>query len=150
VVDFLAVVVVVDLLDPLESGFELFFGSSLTVVAVVEVGGGGIVAVVVVDDGAAAAEAPASITGPAVAPGRGSVLAGDAGAGVDVAPAEGLAGAASVGGAVGVAAVSGGGAGAAISTSGVTGADRAAWRACRTSGWDSGETREVEKRSETS
>ena len=110
------------------------------------------VTVVVLDeDGTAAAVTVAgSARDPAAAPGRASVVAGDAGTGVDVGPAEGLAGAASVGGDVGGTAVSGGGAGAAISTSGATGTDRAAWRARRTSGCDSGETRAVEKPDETS
>jgi hypothetical protein len=151
VVGFLAVVVVVvGLLDFLEPDF------GLAVVAVVEDDGGstGAVAVVVVDDdeedGAAAAAAPGSTRDPAAAPGRGSVLAGDAGAGVDVAPAEGRAGAASVGGEVGGVAVSGEGLAATSSASSATGTDRAAWRARRTSGWESGDTRAVEKRDETS
>jgi hypothetical protein len=134
------VVVVVDDFDFLESpSFEL--GSA--VVAVVDVGGGGAGAmVVVVDD-----DAPAVPTsGPAVVPGRGSELAGD-GAGAGVASAEGLAGAASVGGEVG-GVVSGVGAAATSFSAAET--DRAAWRARRTSGWDRGETREVENRDDTS
>ena len=152
--DLLAVVVVVDLPDFFWSVLDLVV--ALAVVAVVEGDGGaaGTVAVVVVEDdgGAAAAAAPGSASTPAAAPGRGSALAGDAEAGVDGAPAEGRAGAASVGGAGEGADVSGAGAGAATSnsvTSGVTGTDRAAWRALRTSGWDNGETRAVEKRDET-
>jgi hypothetical protein len=140
VVDFL-VVVVVDDFDFLES--EL----GLVVVAVVEVGGGGSGAtVVVVDDDEGAAAVPTS--GPAAAPGRGSELAGDVEAGVGVAPAEGLAGSASVGGEVGE--VVSGVEAAATSLSGAAGTDRAAWRARRTSGWDKGDTREVENRDETS
>ena len=143
VVDRRAVVVVV-LLDFRESDFDLSFDSTLVVVAVVEVGGGAgdVVTVVVVDGGTAAAPT----AGPAVAPGRGSVLAGDVGAGDDVASAEGLAGAASVEGEGG--AVSGVGVGAA--TSSATGTDRAARRALKTSGWDRGDTRAVENRDETS
>jgi len=148
VVGFLAVVVVVDdFVDFFESDFELSFEFGFAVVAVVDGGGGSTgAAVVVVDDEVGAAAV--STRGPAVAPGRGSELAGDAGAGVDVAPAEGLAGAVSVAGEAG--AVSGEGAGAATSLSGATGTDRAAWRARRTSGWDRGETRAVAKRDDTS
>ena len=155
--DFLAVVVVDDFVDFFWSVFDRLFESGLAVVAVVDDDGGAAetVTVVVLDgDGTAAAVAvAASARDPAAAPGRGSVLAGDAGTGVDVGPAEGLAGAASVGGDVGGTAVSGDGAGAAISASGasgVTGTDRAAWRARTTSGCDSGETRAVENRDETS
>jgi hypothetical protein len=139
-------VVVEDFVDFFESDFD--FDSGLAVVDVeVDVGSTG-ATVVVVDDDEDAAAVPTS--GPAVAPGRGSELAGDAGTGVDVAPAEGLAGAASVGGEVGGVAVSGAGVGAAISLSEATGTDRAAWRARRTSGWDRGDTRAVEKRDDTS
>ena len=149
VVGFLAVVVVVDdFVDFLESDFELSFEVDFSVVAVVDVGGGGSGATVVVVDEVGAAAV--STSGPAVAPGRGSELAGDAGAGVDVAPAEGLAEAVSVGEEAGEVAVSGEGAGAATSLSGATVTDRAAWRARRTSGWDRGETRAVAKRDDTS
>ena len=147
VVGFLAVVVVVDdFADFLESEFDL----AVEVVVEDDVVSARTVAVVVVDDDVAAAAA--SISGPAVAPGRGSVLAGDVGAGVDVAPAEGLAGAASVeGDGGGVAAVSGAGLEAATSPpSGATGTARAACRARRTSGCDRGDTREVANRDETS
>ena len=139
----LPVVVVVDDFDFLDSvSLEL----GLTVVAVVDVGGGGAGAAVVVVDDEGTPAVPTS--GPAVAPGRGSELAGDVGAGFGVASAEGLAGAASVGGEVG-GVVSGVGA-AATSFSGAAGTDRAAWRARRTSGWDRGDTREVENRDDTS
>jgi hypothetical protein len=150
VVGFLAVVVVVDdFVDFLEPDFAFASDFAVVVVVDVDVVSSGGAAVVVVDDDVAAAAV--SISGPAVAPGRGSVLAGDAWAGVDVAPAEGLAGAASVeGDGRGVAAVSGAGLGAATSPSGATGTDRAAWRARRTSGCDMGDTREVENRDETS
>ena len=153
VLGFLAVVVVVDdFVDFRESDLGFAVGSTLTVVGVVDVDvGSTVVAVVVVDDEvAAAAVAAGSTSDPAVAPGRGSVLAGDAWAGVDVAPAEGLAGAASVEGDDGGFAVSGAGLGAATSVSDATGTDRAACRARRTSGWDRGDTRAVEKRDETS
>jgi hypothetical protein len=148
VVGFRAVVVVVDdFADFLESDFDL----AVVVVVEDDVVSAGTVAVVVVDDdvaGAAAAAAAGSTRDPAVTPGRGSVLAGDAWA-VDVAPAEGLAGAPSVDGG-GFAAVSGAGLGAATSPpSGATGTDRAAWRARRTSGCDRGDTREVWNRDET-
>ena len=141
VVGFRVVVVVdFDFLESLSS--EL----GLTVVAVVDVGGGGAGATLVVVDEEGTPAVPTS--GPAVAPGRGSELAGDVGAGVDVASAEGLAEASSVGGEVG-GVVSGVGA-AATSFSAAAGTARAAWRARRTSGWDRGDTREVENRDETS
>jgi hypothetical protein len=142
VVGFL-VVVVVDDFDFLES---LSAELCLTVVAVVDVGGGGAGATVVVVDDEGTAAVPTR--GPDSAPGRGSELAGGVGAGVDVASAEGLAGAASVGGEVG-GGVSGVGA-AATSFPGAAETVRAAWRARRTSGWDRGDTREVENRDETS
>jgi len=86
---------------PLLSDFPFDVPSSGGVVlVVVEVSG----AAVLVVEGAAAADSARS---PAVAPGRGSVLAGDAEAGFDAVPAEGLAGAASSGGDVGGTAVSG-------------------------------------------
>lgn len=150
---FLAVVVVVDDRPDFFSVVVVLLEFGLAVVAVVDDDGGGAGAVVVVvvdEDEAAAAAAAGSLRDPAAAPGRGSVLAGDAEAGFDGAPAEGLAGAASVGGEAGGTAVSGAGAGAATSASGATGTVRAAWRALRTSGWDSGDTRAVEKRDETS
>ena len=152
VVDFFAVVVVVDDLPELfESDFD--FGLAVVaVVALVDVGGGsGATGVVLtVDGGDAAAAAGGSTRAPAVAPGRGSELAGDALAGDDVAPAEGRAGAASVGGDGGGTAVSPDVKGSATSSSGAAGTDRAAWRALTTSGCDRGETRLVEKRDETS
>jgi len=150
VVVFFDVVVVVDLrvVDEVEL-FESEFGlEACSVVAVVDVGpeSDPAGAVVVVDDAAAAAAAASKV--PAVAPGRGSVLAGGAAAGDDVGPAEGLAGAASTGGDGGGSAVSGvGAAGAATSSAAAT--DRAAWRARRTSGRDIGDTPAVEKREET-
>jgi hypothetical protein len=147
VVDFFSVVVVVD-------DLLVLFDFGLTVVAVValvEVGGGsgatGAVLTVVV--GVAATAAFGSARVPAVAPGRGSELAGDA-AGDDVASAEGRAGAASGGGDGGGTAVSGDVKDSATSSSGAAGTDRAAWRARTTSGCESGETRPVEKRDETS
>jgi hypothetical protein len=139
-----------DVVDDL-SDFD--FLPVVAVVALVDVDGGSVTGGVVtaVLGGEAAATAGGSIRVPAVAPGRGSELAGDARAGSDVAPAEGRAGAASVGGDGGGTAVSGAGAaGSAASPSGAPGTDRAAWRARRTSGWDRGETRLVEKRDETS
>jgi hypothetical protein len=144
VVGFFSVVVVVDDLDVL-FGFGL---AVVAVVALVEVGGGsgatGVVLTVV--GGLAATAAAGSTRVPAVAPGRGTELAGD-----DVAPAEGRSGAASVGGDGGGTAVSGGDVkGSATSSSGAAGTDRAAWRARTTSGCESGETRLVEKRDETS
>ena len=138
----LLVVVVVDDFDFLES---LSSELGLTVVAVVDVGGGGAGAMVVVVDDEGTPAVPTS--GPAVAPGRGSELAGD-GAGVGVASAEGLAGAASVGGEVGGVVLGVGAAATSFSAAAET--DRAAWRARRTSGWDRGDTREVENRDETS
>jgi hypothetical protein len=146
------VVVVVDLRVVEE--VELFgsdFGlEGLSVVAVVDVGPGSDTAgaVVVVDEAAAAAAAASKV--PAVAPGRGSVLAGGAEAGDDAGPAEGLAGAASTGGDGGGSAVSGVGAAGAATSSAAAGTDRAAWRARRTSGRDIGDTPAVEKREETS
>jgi hypothetical protein len=141
------VVVVVDVL----SDFDLLFAVDLSsVVVVVEGGGGGsvVTVTVLVVEGAAAAETPISV--PAVAPGRGSALAGDS-AGFDAAPAEGLAGAASVVGEAGGDVVSGtGAAGRATWLWSGVGTDRAACRARRTSGWDNGDTRLVEKRDETS
>lgn len=151
VVVFLAVVVVEDdVVDRPELLESDFFLAVVAVVALVDVGGGSGAggAVAVVDGGVAAAAAAGSIRVPAVAPGRGSELAGDAWAGDDVAPAKGLAGEASVGGDVGGTAVSGVVTGKATS-SGAAGTDRAAWRALRTSGCDSGDTRLVEKRDET-
>ena len=155
VVVFLAVAVVdedvvEDLPELFESDFDCF--EVVAVVALVDVAGGsGSGEATVVDGGEAAAVAVGSIRAPAVAPGRGSELAGDARAGDDVAPAEGRAWAASVGGDGGGTAVSGAGVmGSATSPSGASGTDRAAWRARRTSGWDKGETRLVEKRDETS
>lgn len=139
-------VVVVD--EPfgfLESDFGFVVVVGLTVVVEDDSGGAGAVTVV---EGTAAATA-VSARVPAVAPGRGSELAGDASAGVDVAPAEGRAGAASTGGDGGGTAVSGAGAAGSAISSVETGTDRAAWRARRTSGWDSGDTRLVEKRDET-
>ena len=148
VVFFAAVVVVVDDRPEL---FEPDFDFALAVVALVDVGGGSGAggAVTDVGGGVAAAAAVGSTRAPAVAPGRGSVLAGDAWAGDDGAPADGLAGASSVGGDGGGTAVSGV-AGSATSPSGAAGTDRAAWRALRTSGCDRGDTRLVEKRDETS
>jgi hypothetical protein len=147
VVDLFTVVVVVD-------DLPVFFDFGLAVVAVVAlvgVGGGsgatGVALTVV--GGVAATAAVASTRVPAVAPGRGSELAGDA-AGDDVSPAEGRAGAASIGGDGGGTAVSGDVKGSATSSSGAAGTDRAAWRARTTSGCESGETRLVEKRDETS
>lgn len=146
VVDLRAVVVVVeDFVDFFESVLDFDSGWAVVVDVEVDDGSTGATVVVVDDDEDAAA---ASTRGQAVAPGRGSELAGDAGTGDDVPPAEGLAGAASVGGEVG--GVVSRGAGAAISLSEATGTDRAAWRARRTSGWDRGDTRAVEKRDDTS
>src|SRR5439155_5694514 len=132
-----------DLVEPLESDLGLIWPSSAgaAVVVVVDDSGGG--AVLVVDDGAAASRKVS-----AVAPGRGSVLAGGAEAEEDAGSAEGLAGPAST-------AVDGGGS----AVSGVVGAgratpsggsDRAACRARSTSGRDSGDTPAVEKRDDTS
>jgi hypothetical protein len=137
-------VVVEPLSEPLEpfwSDFELELESADGSLVVVVVGAGG--AVLVVEGTAASTRVPA------VAPGRGSVLAGSAEAGDDGAPAEGLAGAASVG-------VDGGG--TVVSGAGVVGSawlalpgtERAAWRARRTSGRDIGDTPAVAKRDETS
>lgn len=130
VVDRFAVVVVVvdDLLELFEPDFDFGF-SVVAVVALVDVGGGsgalGVVFTVV--GGLAAAPADGSTRDPAVAPGRGSELAGDAWAGDDVAPAEGRAGAASSGGDGGGTAVSGADVkGSATSSSGAAGTDRAA------------------------
>ena len=131
------------------------FDFGLAVVAVValvdvEDGSGAGGAVAVVDGGVAAADAAGLTKLPAVAPGRGSELAGDAWAGDDVAPAEGRAGAASVGGDGGGTAVSGAAVTGSATSSGAAGTDRAAWRARRTSGCERGETRLVEKRDDTS
>jgi hypothetical protein len=150
---FLSVVVVVDddvvddFADVLASDFALSF-AGLAVVLVVDDGGSGVGGAVLVVDGSTPAAPAFGSTGvPAVAP----VLAGDAGAGDDVAPAEGLAGAASDWGDGGGIPASGADvAGRATSSPGATGWDRAAWRARRTSGCDMGETRLVEKRDETS
>lgn len=148
VVDFFAVVVVVDdLLVLFDFGLAV-----VAVVALVDVGGGSGAtgAVLTVVGGLAATAAVGSTRVPAVAPGRGSELDGDA-AGDDVAPAGGRAGEASIGGDGGGTAVSGEDLkGSAISSSGAAGTDRAAWRARTTSGCESGETRLVEKRDETS
>jgi two-component system OmpR family response regulator len=156
VVVFFAVVVVdEDVVEDLSEFLESDFDFGLEVVAVVPLvdvdgGSGSCGAVTVVDGGEAAADAVGSIRVPAVAPGRGSELAGDAWAGDDVASAEGRAEAAS-GGDGGGTAVSGAAVtGSATSPSGASGTDRAAWRARRTSGWDRGDTRLVEKRDETS
>ena len=90
-------------------------------------GSGATGAVTTVAGGVAAAPAGGSTRAPAVAPGRGRELAGDAWAGDDVAPAEGRAGAASVGGDGGGTAVSGAGVtGSATSPSGAAGTERAA------------------------
>lgn len=152
VVVFFAVVVVVDDFPELfESDFD--FGLAVVaVVALVDVGGGSGAtgAMLTVDGGVAATAAVGSTRAPAVAPGRGSELAGDARPGDDAAPAEGRAGGASVGGDGGGTAVSGDVKGSATSSSGAAGTDRAAWRARRTSGCDIGDTRWVEKRDETS
>ena len=129
-------------LSPLVSDLGFAFESSggAVVVVVDDVSGG---AVLVVEGTAA------SVKVPAVTPGRGSVLAGGAEAGFDVAPAEGLAGAASTGGDDGGTAVSGeewsGRAARAAADR-----ERAAWRARRTSGRDIGDTPAVEKRDDTS
>jgi hypothetical protein len=148
VVGLFAVVVVDEVPEFLPDFFFESFGFS---VVVVDGGGGGaVVAVtVLVVEGAAATDA--STRDPAAAPGRGSVLAGDAVAGLDAAPAEGLAGASSVGGEAGGFAGSGAGVtGRAAWVASAVGTDRAAWSARRTSGWESGDTRLVEKRDETS
>jgi len=142
VVDFFTVVVVVDdLLVLFDFGLAV-----VAVVALVEVdgGSGGAGAVAAVVGGLAATAAAGSTRVPAVAPGRGSELAGD------VAPPEDRAGAASIGGDGGGTAVSGDVKGRATSSSGAAGTERAAWRARTTSGCESGETRLVEKRDETS
>jgi hypothetical protein len=152
VVVFFVVVDVVDLPELFESDFD--FGLAVVaVVALVDVGGGSgaTAGAFAVDGGVAATAAAGSTRVPAVAPGRGSELAGDAWAGDDVAPAEGRAAAASVGGDGGGTAVSGADVkGSATSSSGAAGTDRAAWRARVTSGCERGETRWVEKRDETS
>jgi hypothetical protein len=97
-------------------------------------------AVLVVEGAAASTKVPAV----------GSVLAGCAEAGDDGAPAEGLAGASSVGGDGGGTVVSGAGvSGSATRLASSPGTERAAWRARRTSGRDSGDTPAVEKRDET-
>jgi hypothetical protein len=146
-------VVVVDLrvVDVVEFFESDFFFDGLAVVAVVEVGGSGAAPAVVVVDGAGGAAALTKV--PAVAPGRGSELAGGAGAGGDADPAEGLAGVASTGGDGGGAAASrvavSGEAGAGAATS-PAGTDRAACSARRTSGRDIGCTPAVAKRDETS
>jgi len=148
VVDFFSVVVVV---DDVESLPDFFLVSGTLTVVVVEGGGGGgsvVTVTVLVVEGTAAADTP--IEDPAVVPGRGSVLAGDS-AGFDAAPAEGLAEATSVGGDVGGAVVWGAATGGrATWVSPGVGTDRAACSALRTSGWDNGDTRLVEKRDETS
>jgi hypothetical protein len=144
---FLAVVVVdEDVVDDFPELFDFF--SVVAVVALVDVDGGSAAGggVTVVDGGVAAG----STRVPAVAPGRGSELAGDAWAGDGVASAEGRAGAASVGGDGGGTAVSGAAVTGSATSSGASGTDRAAWRARRTSGCERGETRLVEKRDETS
>jgi hypothetical protein len=127
-------------LEPFWSDFD--FGSTDGSGMVVVGGGAGAVLVVV--------DAAASTKVPAVAPGRGSVLAGGVGAGDDVEPAEGLAGSASVGGDGGGTAVSGAGVAGSATLSAAAGRLRAAWRARRTSGRDNGDTPAVEKRDETS
>jgi hypothetical protein len=155
VVVLLAVVVVVDddVVDDFPeflSGFVLVvISAGLPVVAVVVVASGA-GAVVVVDDCTAAGPALGSARVPAVAPGRGSGLAGDVGAGDDVAPSVGLDGVPSVGRDWGAWVSGAETAGSATSTSGPSETLRAAWRARRTSGCDNGETRLVEKRDETS
>src|SRR5205823_4930914 len=121
-------------------GLALVSPVGATVLVVVDDSGGG--AVLVVDDGVAA-----STKVSAVAPGRGSVLAGGAGAEDDVGPAEGRAGPAST--VDGWGAVVSGVAGRATSLA-AGGRDRAACRARRTSGRDSGDTPAVEKRDDTS
>jgi hypothetical protein len=149
----LRVVVVADDVVVDEFFFEFVFplggsaGLAVVVVVVDDDGGGsgGAVTVLVVEGAAAALTSD-----PAAAPGRGSVLAGDAEAGLDVASAEGLAEASSVGGEAGGVAVSGSGPTGRAICSTPAGTDRAAWRARRTSGWDNGATRLVEKRDETS
>jgi hypothetical protein len=103
VVVFFTVVVVVARPESFDSDFGFAWGSTVAVVLVVDAAD---VTVVVLVDAAAA-----STRFPAVAPGRGSVLAGSAEAGDDGAPAEGLAGAASVGGDGGGTVVSGEGVG---------------------------------------
>jgi hypothetical protein len=128
-------------LEPFWSDFELESTDGWVVVVV----DGGAGAVLVVDDDAAA-----STKVPAVAPGRGSVLAGGAEAGDDVEPPEGLAGSASVGEDGGGTAVSGAGVAGSATLSAAAGRERAAWRARRTSGRDSGDTPAVAKRDETS
>ena len=126
------------MVDDLAEVLSVFdFGLAVVaVVALVDVEGGSGAggAVAVVDGGVAAADAAGSIKLPAVAPGRGSELAGDAWAGDDVAPAEGRAGAASDGGDGGGTVSGAGAADSAASSSGASGTDRAAWRARRTSG----------------
>ena len=122
VVDFFTVVVVVDdLLVLFDLGLAV-----VAVVALVEVGGGSGAtgAVLAVVGGLAATAAAGSTRVPAVAPGRGSELAGDAAG--DVAPPEDRAGAASIGGDGGGTAVSGDVKGSATSSSGAAGTDRAA------------------------
>jgi hypothetical protein len=101
-VAFFDVVVVVEdddveddepLADAFPSDFDFVFSALAGAAVVVVVDSGG--AVLVVDEAGDAA----SVNVSAVAPGRGSVLAGGAGAEDDVAPAEGLAGSASTAGA---------------------------------------------------
>jgi hypothetical protein len=137
-------VVVDPLSEPLAfwSDFDFEVESTAGAVVVVVNGAGGAVLVV---EGTAA-----STRDPAVAPGRGSVLAGSAEAGDDGAPAEGLAGAASVGGDGGGTVVSGAGVGGNATWLALSGTERAAWRARRTSGRDIGDTPAVAKRDETS
>jgi len=146
VVVFFGVVVVDDVERsewlPLESGFGVDLSPELSVVVVVVGAAGGGAGLVV--DGV-----PASTRVPPVAPGRGSVLAGGAWVGDGVAPAEGLAGAASTGGDGGGTAVSGVRLGRAASVAAL-GRERAACRARRTSGRVKGETPAVEKRDDTS
>jgi hypothetical protein len=147
---FLDVVTVDDdvVVDPLSDPLELFwsdFDFDL------ESAGGSLLVVVVVAGGAVlvVGGTAASTRDPAVAPGRGSVLAGSAEAGDDGAPAEGLAGAASVGGDGGGTVVPGAGVGGSAWLA-LSGTERAAWRARRTSGRDIGDTPAVAKRDETS
>lgn len=147
---FLDVVTVDDdvVVDPLSEPLEPFwsdFDFDL------ESAGGSLLVVVVVAGGAVlvVGGTAASTRDPAVAPGRGSVLAGSAEAGDDGAPAEGLAGAASVGGDGGGTVVPGAGVGGSAWLA-LSGTERAAWRARRTSGRDIGDTPAVAKRDETS
>jgi hypothetical protein len=133
---FLCVVVVEDdVVDDLPEFLSDFDLEVVAVVALVGVGAGGAGGTITVVAGGVAVDAAGSTKVPAVAPGRGSELAGDAWAGDDVASAEGRAEAASLGGDGGGTAVSGAAVtGSATSPSGPSGTDRAAWRARRTSG----------------